>query len=555
MSEQLQNIITNLSQLGARRLAALVAVALLVMATIGYGAYVVNKPAHETLYIGLDRDDINRIAIVLGEAGIAYDIGSEGNSVSVEAGKSAQARMILAEKGLPSSSGAGYELFDNLGSLGLTSFMQQVTLVRALEGEVARSIQAINGIKAARVHIVMAEPSNFRRARNQPTASVIVRTSGADMTRTAAAIRNMVAAAVPGLSTDNVTVLDSSGQLLAAGSDPSVGSVNGSISAQQMLEGQIADKIYKTLMPYLGPDNFRASVQAVINTDQRQIEETIFDPESRVERSVQVVRSEDSSTETATSDPATVEQTLPEEAQGGGAGPQSAEKSERREETTNYELNSKRIATVSNGYTIERLSISVVVNTRRIGEIGGAGAQPSALEQRLEEIKGVVATAAGLDEARGDVVNVTAVEFLDMENLEAVAGGGMVDAFQRQIGTLINAIAFVVVGVLVTMLGIKPLISVLRNPPSLPPISANDNAVDDLFSGADAGIGLGDGAEALSEPQEWADADPLPVEPAIDPSALLRMESSPQERLEAIIDLDEERSAQILRRWAQKEVA
>lgn len=545
MPEQLQTIISNLSQLGARRMATMAAVAFLVFATIGYGAYVVNKPAYETLYIGLDRDDINRIAIVLGDAGIAYDIGSEGNSVSVAAGKSAQARMILAEKGLPGSSGAGYELFDNLGSLGLTSFMQQVTLVRALEGEIARSIQAINGIKAARVHIVMADPSNFRRAQNQPTASVMVRTSGADMTRTAAAIRHMVSSAVPGLTTENVTVLDSSGQLLATGSDPAVGSLNGSIGVQQMLESQITDKIYKTLMPYLGPDNFRASVQTNINTDQRQIEETIFDPESRVERSVQVVRTEDTSTETSSSDPATVEQALPEVVQNSGSGPQSAEKSERREETTNYELNTKHIATVSNGYTIERMSISVVVNAARINELGGANAQPDALEKRLAEIKDVVATAAGLDEARGDMVNVTAVEFLDAEGMEAVPGGGVIDMLTRQIGTFINALAFVVVGALVTVLGIKPLIAALREPPPANPVSANDNGAAVGAEGSTVSAdAAAEGMNALKAASAEKDLD-----------VYLEMKSSPQERLEAIIDLDEERSAQILRRWAQKDVA
>ena len=547
MPEQLQTIISNVTQLGVRRIAMMAAVVLLVFATLGYGAYVVNKPAYETLYIGLDRDDINRMAIVLGEAGIAYDIGSEGSSVSVAAGKSAQARMILAEKGLPGSSGAGYELFDNLGSLGLTSFMQQVTLVRALEGEIARSIQAINGVKAARVHIVMAEPSNFRRAQNQPTASVIVRTNGTDMSRTAAAIRHMVASAVPGLTTENVTVLDSSGQLLATGSDPSVGSVNGSIGIQQTLEGEITDKIYKTLLPYLGPDNFRASVQASVNTDQKQIEETIFDPESRVERSVQVVRTEDSSTETSSGDPATVEQALPENVQGNAA-PQSAEKSERREETTNYELNTKRIATVSNGYTIERMSVSVVVNAKRINDLAGANAQPDALEKRLAEIKDVVATAAGLDEARGDMVNVTAVEFLDAEGIEAAAGGGVIDMLMRQVGTMINALAFVVVGALVTVLGIKPLIAALREPPPAKPVSANDNGSAELAAAK--------ANEARSKELSAEAAAALKAaNTEKDLGVYLEMKSSPQERLEAIIDLDEERSAQILRRWAQKETA
>ena len=319
--------------------------------------------------------------------------------------------------------------------------------------------------------------------------------------------------------------------------------MNGSIGVQQMLESQIADKIYKTLMPYLGPDNFRASVQTVVNTDQKQIEETIFDPESRVERSVQVVRTEDSSSETSSSDPTSVEQVLPQETQSSGAGPKSAEKSERREETTNYELNTKHIATVSNGYSIERMSVSVVVNAKRINELGGANPQPDALEARLAEIKNVVATAAGLDETRGDVVNVTAVEFLDTGELEAAAGGGVIDMLTRQMGTIINALAFVVVGVLVTMLGIKPLIAALREPPPAKPVSANDNAAAEAAEkrAAENALERANAAKALDTEKDLG--------------VYLEMKSSPQERLEAIIDLDEERSAQILRRWAQKDVA
>ena len=105
--------------------------------------------------------------------------------------------MLLAERGLPSSNTSGYELFDQVGSLGLTSFMQEVTRVRALEGEIARTIQAINGISAARVHIVMADRGNFRRGEQNPSASVMVRTSNSVANRTADSIRHLVASSVP----------------------------------------------------------------------------------------------------------------------------------------------------------------------------------------------------------------------------------------------------------------------------------------------------------------------------------------------------------------------
>ena len=168
MPEQIQTIFANLRSFGPRRLGLMVGIAALVVAIVGIGSYYLNRPAYETLYVGLDRSDVNQIGLVLGEAGVGFDVASDGTTVLVPAGSTAQARMLLAEKGLPTSANAGYELFDNVGSLGLTSFMQQVTRVRALEGEIARTIQSIQGIKAARVHIVMGERANFRREEQEP---------------------------------------------------------------------------------------------------------------------------------------------------------------------------------------------------------------------------------------------------------------------------------------------------------------------------------------------------------------------------------------------------
>jgi len=543
--DQIQRIFDNLRGFGPRRLAIMGGVAALVVAVVVIGSVYLNRPAYETLYVGLERSDVNQIGLVLGEAAIEFDVASDGTTVLVAAGKTAQARMLLAEKGLPTSSNAGYELFDKVGSLGLTTFMQEITRVRALEGEIARTIQSIAGIRAARVHIVMPERASFRREEQQPSASVVIRAAGDDGRRAASAIRQLVAAAVPALSSENVTVLDSSGVLLASGDDPANNSLNRSIGIEQTVESRIEDNIRRALAPYLGTDNFRASVSADVNTDTRQIEETIFDPESRVERSVQVVRANDQSNQRSATTPTTVEQNLPEAPdQPPTEGPQSSEQSERREETTNFEINSKRIATVSNGYEVSKLSIAVVVNSSRLSSILGEGATAAQIEERVAGIRSLVASAAGLDESRGDIVNVTAVEFID--ELEPVGtAAGFLDTLGRQLGTLINAAAFIVVVFLVTWFGVKPMVATLNAPPeaaeapsfeevrkSLPQPSAQPALAD----------ASGEGASAVAETD-------------IGDELRSKLRPAPQERLARMVDLNEERTAQILRKWARQEAA
>jgi flagellar M-ring protein FliF len=201
---QLSQIGQNLASLGQARMLALGGVGAASVALIIAAALFLNQPTRETLYIGLSGEDMTQISLVLAEANIDFASGTDGNSITVPAGMTSRARMLLAERGLPSSSTAGYELFDQVGSLGLTSFMQEVTRVRALEGEIARTIQSINGISAARVHIVMADRGNFRRGEQQPSASVMVRTGTNLAPRTANSIRHLVASSVPGLNVDEV---------------------------------------------------------------------------------------------------------------------------------------------------------------------------------------------------------------------------------------------------------------------------------------------------------------------------------------------------------------
>ncbi|KAA3451813.1 flagellar M-ring protein FliF [Mesorhizobium sp. SARCC-RB16n] len=548
MPEQIQSIISNLRGFGVRRLAMLAGIAVLVMGVIGIASVYLNRPAYDTLYVGLDRSDVNQIGLVLGEAGIGFDVGADGTSVLVPAGTTAQARMLLAEKGLPTSANAGYELFDNVGAMGLTSFMQQITRVRALEGEIARTIQSIAGIKAARVHIVMSERANFRRDEQQPSASVVIRYAGIDAEKSAMSIRHLVAAAVPGLSADKVTVLDSNGNLLAAGDDPSNTSAARTLGVEQTVEAQIGDNIRRALTPYLGPDNFRASVKAEVNTDTRQTEETIFDPNSRVERSVQSVRANENSNQKQASTPASVEQNLPETQATSTEGPQTSSANDRKEEITNYEINSKKIATVSNGYTVTKMSIAVVVNQDRLKTILGKDATPEQIAKRVAEIQKMVSSATGLDDKRGDVIDVSAVEFIDGLDGETIPQVGMLDSISQHAGTLINAGAFIVVVFLVAFFGLRPMAAALtaRATPAI--AGPNFDEVQrslptpEAVASADAGAAIG----AL--PGTRAGATPLD-------DLRQKIRPAPQERLARMVDINEERTAQILRKWAAQEVA
>jgi flagellar M-ring protein FliF len=545
--EQIQSIISNLRGFGVKRLAMLAGIAVLVMGVIGIASVYLNRPAYDTLYVGLDRADVNQIGLVLGEAGIGFDVGADGTTVLVPAGTPAQARRLLAEKGLPTSANAGYELFDNVGSLGLTSFMQQITRVRALEGEIARTIQSISGIKAARVHIVMSERANFRRDEQQPSASVVIRYAGIDAEKSAMSIRHLVAAAVPGLSADKVTVLDSSGNLLAAGDDPSNTSAARTLGVEQTVEAQIGDNIRRALTAYLGPDNFRASVKAEVNTDTRQTEETIFDPNSRVERSVQSVRANENNNQKQASTPASVEQNLPETQATATDGPQSSSQNDRREEITNYEINSKKIATVSNGYSVTKMSIAVVVNQQRLTAILGKDATPEQIAKRVADIQKMVTSATGFDEKRGDVIDVSAVEFIDGLDGEAIPQAGMLDSIGQHAGTLINAGAFIVVVFLVAFFGLKPMAAALtaKATPAL------------------SGPSFDDVQRSLPTPEATAAADNAAVaalpgtRPGPTPLDDLRQKirPAPQDRLARMVDLNEERTAQILRKWAAQEVA
>lgn len=539
--EHAEKLWANLQELGAKRLIALALIGLATIVTVGLGAYYLSRPEQMTLYSGLDGDDVTRIGSALQDAGISYDISSDGTSVLVNHAATAKARMLLAEKGLPRGANAGYELFDDLGSLGLTSFMQEVTRERALEGELARTIQLMQGVRAARVHIVLPEKGSFRRDQQPPSASVVIRAENADDVRTADAIRHLVAAAVPGMTADKVTVLDTSGGLLAAGEDPTKASAGQLASLETMVSGRIQENIRKTLTPYLGLDNFQVSVAAELNTDRKKIAETIYDPESRTERSVRTVRENGNSQNASIQAPTTVEQNLPDQNVKADNGERSSEENARREETVNYEISSKRIETSQEGYKVERLSIAVLVDKARLNASLGGEPDQAAVDAQLKEIQQLAASSAGVDAARGDNVKVSVVDFIDGgKAMNPIPPLSVSEYLLRQSGNIINAVAILLVAGMVIWFGLRPAVASL-----VPKATAPKAEIADMAT-------LAEGAEMAGE---YTDQQLLtgPDHTAMLSDLNNKMNQSPLKKLESLLEFNEEQSAAILRQWLYEE--
>ncbi|MDR6658275.1 flagellar M-ring protein FliF [Tardiphaga robiniae] len=542
--EHAQKLWNNLLELGTKRLILLAVVGLAVFGGVGGGAYYISRPEYNVLYSGLGREDVTRVSSVLRDANIAFDLNTAGDTVYVRPGQTAQARTLLADKGLPSTTGGGYELFDKIGSLGLTSFMQEITRVRALEGEIARTIQVLKGVKAARVHIVMPARGSFRREQSPPSASVVLRTDGPADARTARSVRHLVAAAVPGMTADKVTVLDSDGSLLS--DDDGSGSVGATpttmANLQKVVSRSIQENVSRALTPYLGLDNFEVSVATQLSTDKKQTNETVYDPDSRVQRSVRAVREKETSQSLDRQQPTTVQQNLPDQqVNATGAKNQNDEK-QRREDITNYEVSSKTVTTTSDGFVVNKMFLAVLVNRPRLIASLGDKVSDAAIEAKVAEISQIAATAAGIDRPRGDQIQVSAVEFMEgARDLAPVPSITFTEVMMRQAGSLVSAITILAVAGMLIWFGLRPAINTILASAKTDETTQFQAETNALLSGgstmAAAALSGGEGPPNLIQDVSSS------------------MQNTPQKRLEQIIQLDEKQAAAILKQWIRQEEA
>ena len=540
----LQQLQSNLLALGPRRLLVLALSLFSVVGLVLVVTYSLGRPSTETLYTGLDAQDVSRIGSAFSELGITFDVSADGKSVQVPIGSAQRTRMLLAERGLPKSPNAGYELFDALGPLGLTSFMQEVTRVRALEGELSRTIQLIEGIRASRVHLVLPDPNSLRRDQREATASVVINLAGGDRASIGQTVRHLVAAAVPSLKLNQVTVMTTDGAILASGGDVGMGGASDLVGLERTVSNEIQEKIRTTLAPYLGIDNFRSTVAIKLNTDHQQTNVTSFDPDQKVERSVRVTKETGSSHDSGDGWQTTVEQNIPGTSANAANGKGSSQDNQRREELTSFEIGSKTSATESNGYVVDSLSVAVVVNRQSLTPAGGAAVSPEGLAAQVQEIQSVVSTAAGLRSQRGDTVKVILVDFQPAAaQLEAAPTVGIGAFIAARANMLINAATMLGVAAIVILFGVRPATRMLLQPPlqQLPPPGKSGRSEPDA------------GGNRADEPITGSASAALTgLATDVQTAARLLPAQSAQRRLEQLVKQDEEGAVGILRDWIRE---
>ena len=393
---------------GAARFGVMAGVAAVLTAFFLYIAGAITEPPKTILFSGLESRDAAAVTGKLDGMAVKYDV-KEGGTILVPADQVTKLRMALAQDNLPAA-GVGYEIFDKSDAFGTTAFVQNINHQRALEGELSRSMQTIDGIQAARVHLVIPERQVFSRDDQQPSASVVLKTAGRMDRGQVQAIQHLVAAAVSGLSADRVAIVDDRGTLLAGGDDKSGPNALARNQDEDTTnyENALRQRIEAIVTSVVGAGHVQVQVAADINYNHTQTTSESYDPDSKVVRSTQTVEQNATNT-TAGGTAVSVANALP----GGGSagGDQAKDSSGRTEETTNYEISKKVTTSTVDGGDIKKVSVAVVVDGT--GETSAAY-KPRSTEE-MSKISALVKSAMGFDSARGDQVQVTNMQFARMD--------------------------------------------------------------------------------------------------------------------------------------------
>ena len=331
--------------LGPSRLAAMAGVAVGLIGFIIFFATRFSTPQMELLYGNLSATDSREIVKQLELSGVPFKTANNNAEILVSGEKVAGARLQMAELGLPSGGSVGYELFDTQDSLGTTNFMQNVNLVRALEGELSRTIKAIEGVQNARVHLVMPQREMFTRDMQEPTASVYIKMKNGRLSENqVTAVQHLIAAAVPKLKPSNISIVDERGTLLSR----SYQNDQQMVVAQQdeartKLERKLSTAIVSMVESSLGPGRVRAEVRADMEFDKVVTAEESYNDEGKVPRSTVTVSEDNAQTE-AEPDNVSVSNNIPDAKQnaGGGSKSMSTEKRSFRQSITSTSSTSGR---------------------------------------------------------------------------------------------------------------------------------------------------------------------------------------------------------------------
>lgn len=490
-----------LRNLGATRLVALAAVG---FALIAFFTFIVTRlasPGMTLLYSGLDPADSGQIIQRIETQGIPYELRGDGAQIYVPQDQVARLRLSLASEGIPAGGSIGYEIFDRADALGTTNFVQQINQIRALEGELARTIRSIHQVRSARVHLVMPKRELFSRDRAEPTASVVLALQGGLDKGQVSAIQHLISSAVPGMKSKNVSVIDNNGELLARGADEGGLDTASSEDMRRSYEARLSQAIEQLLSQTLGAGKVRAEVTADLDFNQVTTNKEDFNPDGQVVRSTNSIEETGTSQERQPANNVSVANNTPnppgQDANGAGG---SSSQSGRTEEIVNYEISKTVRTEVKAGGEVKRISAAVLVDgIHQVAEDGTRTYQPRSAEE-LAQIDALVKSAIGFDEKRGDVVNVVNMKFAEPELVEE-SGMTLLGLDKADLMRLAELVVLAIVAMLVLLLVVRPLLSRILAMPSVAP----------------ANVALAGPADQLALPPAAAAAlaIPRPAQPAI----------------------------------------
>jgi flagellar M-ring protein FliF len=485
----MKGLIDSIRKLGMVRMAMLAGVTLGII-----GAFVwleLQGPGRARMAVltsDLDPQSAQQIATELSNHKIPYRL--DGGQIFVPDSDMATARTLLSASGAGGGGITGYEIFDRGNDLAVTDFDQQVKLTRALEGELARTIVSVRGITHARVHLVLPRREPFAHERVHAQASVMLTVPG-HQTLSAEAVQsvvNLVAAGVPGLRPQDVTVVDSNLHLLVQagdGNDPRAQTAMEE-DVRQKTEARLAQAVELMLERSLGPGHVHAEASIRMNFDRTNETQEKYDPDGSVVRSTQNVTSNSKTTDKAA--PVSLQNNLPN-ADAGAT--QSGNQEGRQEETTNYEIGKTVRSIVHDQPQIERVTLAVMVDGVDAVDAQGKHAWKAREQAELDQIEKLVKSAAGFDEKRGDRLDIVSMPFVDA--MEAVdqspaPGPGKVSP---DLVTFVQMVAFGVVGFGIIILTARSIFAALNKPVSLGMAAAGAGHIGSGAGGAALAGGTG----------------------------------------------------------------
>ncbi|MEQ8557485.1 MAG: flagellar basal-body MS-ring/collar protein FliF [Henriciella sp.] len=376
------------------------------------------------LYSGLEPGNSGEVIEELDKRGVEYEI--KGESIFIPQSQRDNVRFALAKDGLPQQSVRGYELLDDVNGFSITSEMYNAAYWRAKEGELTRTILAINGVQSARVHIGASLRSGFARSDPQQTASVTLQTARDLSPQQAEAIQYMVALAVSGLSPEDVAVIDPQKGMIA-GPNVAKGEQPSFIAASQA--GALEQKIMRLLEARVGPGNARVSATVDVTRERQRVSEVTFDPESRVIRNR--TSNDVSETNAGAGGGVTVASNLPQDGGEGGGRSSSVRNST---ESVAYEMNETRTETETFPGQVERISVAVLLNQEALGIDQGSANAGTLSQQVIDDFEQLILAGAGLNIQRGDSLTVELMPFQTPEVPEMVEAPGMVETMVERYG-------------------------------------------------------------------------------------------------------------------------